>query len=83
MIAEGPTADEVAKAQNSEEADLIKGLQSAHGKAEFLHSNNFFDGDPLALVNHLLRAGEIELGELDDLRKQVAEAEKKQKKERS
>ena len=42
-----------------------------------------FDGDPLALVNHLLRAGEIELGELDDLRKQVAEAEKKQKKERS
>jgi len=42
-----------------------------------------FDGDPLALVNHLLRAGEIELGELDDLRRQVADAEKKQKKERS
>ena len=41
-----------------------------------------FDGDPLALVNHLLRAGEIELGELDDLRRQVADAEKKQRKER-
>lgn len=40
-----------------------------------------FDGDPLALVNHLLRAGEIELGELDQLRRQVAEAERKQKKE--
>ena len=41
-----------------------------------------FDGDPLALVNHLLREGEIELDELDDLRRQVAEAEKKQRKER-
>ncbi|MBL8753830.1 MAG: BlaI/MecI/CopY family transcriptional regulator [Planctomycetes bacterium] len=38
-----------------------------------------FDGDPLALVNHLLRAGEIELAELDDLRRQVADAEKKQR----
>lgn len=48
IIAEGPTADEVLKAQNSEEADLIKGLQSAHGKAEFLHANNFTSGDPLS-----------------------------------
>jgi BlaI family transcriptional regulator, penicillinase repressor len=38
-----------------------------------------FDGDPLALVNHLLRAGEIELGELDDLRQRVAAAEQKQR----
>jgi BlaI family transcriptional regulator, penicillinase repressor len=42
-----------------------------------------FDGDPLALVNHLLREGEIDLGELDDLRQQVAEAERRQRKERS
>lgn len=41
-----------------------------------------FDGDPLALVNHLLREGEIELDELDDLKKQVADAEKKQRRER-
>ncbi|HZN39973.1 MAG TPA: BlaI/MecI/CopY family transcriptional regulator [Planctomycetota bacterium] len=41
-----------------------------------------FDGDPLALVNHLLREGEIELSELDDLRKQVADAERSQKKGR-
>ncbi len=41
-----------------------------------------FDGDPLALVNHLLRAGEIELDELDDLRQKVGEAEKKQRRER-
>ncbi len=41
-----------------------------------------FDGDPLALVNHLLREGEIELGELDDLRRRVGEAERRQKKER-
>lgn len=42
-----------------------------------------FDGDPLELVNHLLRAGEIDLGELDDLRRKVAEAERRQRKERS
>src|SRR5688572_28370373 len=41
-----------------------------------------FDGDPLALVNHLLREAEIELSELDDLRKQVADAERNQKKGR-
>ena len=59
IIAEGPTADEVAKAQNSEEADLIKGLQSAHGKAEFLHGNNFFDGDPLAYKKEMEKLFEI------------------------
>ena len=36
-----------------------------------------FDGDPLALINHLLRAGDIELDELDDLRRQIAAAEQK------
>lgn len=36
-----------------------------------------FDGDPMALVNHLLRAGDIDLGELEDLRKAVALAEGK------
>lgn len=41
-----------------------------------------FDGDPLELVNHLLREGEIDLGELDDLRRKVAEAERRQKKEK-
>lgn len=39
-----------------------------------------FDGDPMALVNHLLRAGDIDLGELDDLRKAVSVAESKQAK---
>jgi BlaI family penicillinase repressor len=42
-----------------------------------------FDGDPLALVNHLLRAGDIELSELDDLRRKVADAERRQRKEQS
>jgi predicted transcriptional regulator len=42
-----------------------------------------FDGDPLELVNHLLRQGEIDLGELDDLRRKVADAERKQRKERT
>jgi len=42
-----------------------------------------FDGDSLALVNHLLRAGEIELSELDELRERVAEAERKARRDRS
>jgi predicted transcriptional regulator len=41
-----------------------------------------FDGDPLALVNHLLRAGEIDLDELDDLRRKVAAAERRPRQER-
>jgi predicted transcriptional regulator len=36
-----------------------------------------FDGDPMALVNHLLEEGEIELGELDSLRARVQQASKK------
>ena len=39
--------------------------------------SRLFDGDQLALVNHLLRAGDIDLGELDDLRKAVAIAEQR------
>ena len=39
-----------------------------------------FDGDPLELVNHLLRAGELELDELEQLRQRIADAEKKAKK---
>ncbi|MCA8950604.1 MAG: BlaI/MecI/CopY family transcriptional regulator [Planctomycetes bacterium] len=38
--------------------------------------SRLFDGDPLELVNHLLRAGDIELSELEELRKRVAEAER-------
>ena len=42
-----------------------------------------FDGDSLALVNHLLRAGEIELSELDELRERVVEAERKARRDKS
>jgi len=44
--------------------------------------SRLFDGDPLALVNHLLRAGDIELSELDELRRAVADAERPKKKEK-
>lgn len=38
-----------------------------------------FDGDPLALVNHLLRQGEIDLDDLEQLRAKVAAAAQQQK----
>ena len=41
--------------------------------------SRLFDGDPLELVNHLLRAGDIELSELEDLRSRVADVEQKHK----
>lgn len=37
-----------------------------------------FGGDPKALVSHLLAEGEIELSELDDLRRKVRAREKKE-----
>lgn len=39
-----------------------------------------FEGDPLKLVNHLLRAGEIEPQELDELRAEIDAASKKARK---
>ena len=39
-----------------------------------------FGGDPLELVNHLVREGDIELDELDELRARITEAEKRLKK---
>lgn len=37
-----------------------------------------FEGDPLALVSHLLRQGEIDLQSLEQLRQRVAAAEQQQ-----
>src|SRR5687767_8177854 len=44
---------------------------------------NLFGGDPLALVNHLVREGEIDVRELDELRARIAEAERTQRAERT
>ena len=45
---EGPTADEVLKAQNIDESGLIFGLESMTRRANFFNSNNVEYGDPLA-----------------------------------
>lgn len=39
--------------------------------------DRLFDGDPLELVNHLLRQGDIDAAELDELRARVEAAAKK------
>lgn len=41
-----------------------------------------FDGDPLQLVDHLLREGEIDLQELDALRRQIDTARARQPRRR-
>ena len=48
LKADGPTDDEVRKAQNDQESALILGLQSAQAKSDFLNANNVNYGDPLA-----------------------------------
>ena len=45
---DGPTPDEVRKAQNGRESLLVVGLQSAGRKADFLNQNNVTYGDPMA-----------------------------------
>jgi zinc protease len=46
----GPTEDEVAKAQNASESNLITGLQSATQLADLLNANNVTYGSPTAYV---------------------------------
>jgi len=50
---EGPTEDEVVKAQNHYEASLIFSLQSATRLADFLNGNNVEFGDPTAYAGRL------------------------------
>ncbi|HEX8198863.1 MAG TPA: insulinase family protein, partial [Isosphaeraceae bacterium] len=55
LKAEGPTAAEVAKAQNGYESGLVVGLQSAGRKADFLNQYNVYYGDPLAYKKEMAR----------------------------
>jgi zinc protease len=48
LKADGPTADEVRKAQNMIESQLILGLESVEHRADFLNSNSVERGGPLA-----------------------------------
>jgi zinc protease len=52
---EGPTADEVMKAQNSFEASLIFSMQSTTRLAGFLNANNVVYGDPTSYAWRLRR----------------------------
>ncbi len=52
---DGPTPEEVIKAQNSQESELIIGLQSAGRKADYLNNYNVEFGDPLAYKAEMVR----------------------------
>jgi len=55
LKAEGPTAAEVEKAQNSQESGLVLGLQATGRKADFLNANNVEHGDPLAYKAEMVK----------------------------
>src|SRR5207302_11071167 len=52
---DGPTAEEVAKAQNGQESGLVVGLQAAGRKADFLNSYNVEFGDPMAYKAEMVK----------------------------
>ncbi len=52
---EGPTLEEITKAQNTQESQLVVGLQSAGRKADFLNNYNVEFGDPLAYKAEMVR----------------------------
>jgi len=52
---DGPTLEEVTKAQNTQESELIVGLQSAERKADYLNNYNVEFGDPLAYKAEMVR----------------------------
>ncbi|WP_422927591.1 M16 family metallopeptidase [Singulisphaera sp. PoT] len=52
---DGPTLEEVTKAQNTQESELIIGLQSAGRKADYLNNYNVEFGDPLAYKAEMIR----------------------------
>lgn len=52
---EGPTLEEVIKAQNGQESSLIIGLQSAGTKADYLNNYNVEFDDPLAYKAEMVK----------------------------
>ncbi|AGA25040.1 M16 family metallopeptidase [Singulisphaera acidiphila] len=52
---EGPTLEEVIKAQNTQESQLVVGLQAAGRKADFLNNYNVEFGDPLAYKAEMVK----------------------------
>ncbi len=52
---EGPTEDEVVKAQNADESRQIFSLESATRLADFLNGNNVEYGDPKAYISRMTK----------------------------
>jgi zinc protease len=55
LKADGPTDAEVLKAQNTQESELIVGLQSMQRVGDFLNAYNVEFGDPLAYKAEMVR----------------------------
>jgi zinc protease len=53
LKAEGPTAEEVHKAQSAYESRLVLGIQAFEARADFLNANNVESSDPLAYKDHM------------------------------
>ncbi|WP_235963639.1 M16 family metallopeptidase [Tautonia rosea] len=63
---DGPTEDEVIKAQNTTESSLIFGLQAVGTRADFFNANNVAFGDPLAYREQLQKLFDVRA---DDVRR--------------
>ncbi|RUL88594.1 M16 family metallopeptidase [Tautonia sociabilis] len=56
---QGPTDDEVLKAQNETESGLIFGLESVAARSDYFNQNNVAFGDPLAYREQLQRLFDV------------------------
>ena len=64
LKAEGPTEDEIRKANNAEESALVLGLQASERKADFLNQMNVDYGDPLAYKAELKKQFSVTIADL-------------------
>jgi len=71
---EGPTLEEVTKAQNTQESQLVIGLQSAGRKADFLNNYNVEFGDPLAYKAEMVRLFKVTPDDVKRVAKQYLTA---------
>jgi zinc protease len=56
FLADGPTAEELARAQISRRADFVRGMEKVGGKAEILAEGQIYRGDPGAYQRDFARA---------------------------
>ncbi len=76
LRAEGPTEEEVKKAQNATESRLVFSLQSVGTRADFLNANNVLSGDPQAYVDDMKKLFAVTAADVQRVAKKYLTADR-------